>query len=499
MTQPFLYLRHRSTAHGDAIVVKDIDRQEVQVGSPFGVGERTAAPLTRAFNRVAHWNNDLYCILEDRIWKYDVANSGDWGVFYDFSANAIATYTEQRLGLYPVSVNGSGFLATGYPTASDSMRFITIDRAGNVSESATKTFPNLNVDTNDNRPFGPAVAWRNKLVWITDDGTPQLSIYDFETETASQTAGFDVGTTCVPNYTNPVVFNDKVWIGISENSFRNPFYIARLDGNVLTRLNRVDASPDIEWEGDSGGARKMGMLCEVTGCLYVVWETTNPGSSFDWFFRAHQIQIDRITNTVSSITPVDNTLPDEIRDSGIFEGLQTGDPAQSVFIRVDNKTNPGSPIYEIDFFNADDEGQTRRLYRWNGDMNTKWTFVDAGLDAYRYDFICATEGTSERIWTGSGTINATIPELTLGTTSIIAKFRIYGGQSGVSAQILYDKEGETLREIGTILSISSGSHDGTTASGLVADGTTEYELEWGASIDGITTGDNPKVAIRVFV
>lgn len=500
MTQPYLYLRYRSSAHADSIVVKDIDRQLIQVGSALPAEENSVAN-NKTFNRVVHWNNDLYCMLNDKIWKYDVANSGDWGVFYDFSGSVLVSPPAQRMGLYPCSVNGSGVLISAYPVSSTDIRFILIDTDGNVTETANKTGGGgYNSDDINWCNFGPAVAWKNRLYWIASNSTTtRVHYYDIETDTyfKQSSAGDDL---VFPRngMSNLAILNDHMYFCAKGSTGANQWWLYRFeDDGEPTPLIRVD--DDVQWRATDAQA-PMYSLVAITGCLYSVWLSVNPGSSFNYFYRARQILFDKSNNPTASID-VDVTLPDELKNGGTFADIGAGAQDGNMMVRVDLQTNgPTSPIYEFDYTALDDEGQSRRLYRWNGNMSTAWSFVDAGLDPFRNSYIVDIDGDSNTIWSGSGTLNTSAPRLSVAGRTIKCVFKIFGGanQPTVNAEILFNKDGETLSSKGTILSSSHGVVVGNINQGLVADGLTEYTIVWDAAVDGVLTNDNPKVAIRVF-
>ena len=137
MTQPFLYSRVASTPDSQMAVFKDIDRQVVQIGEDFGTDESIGSmPVTKRFNRCIHWQNDLYFIGRDRIWKYDVEANTGWQSFHIFNTSYAAGHPHpNKLGFTPCSIDGSGVLVTGYGSSVTQMRLIKIDEDGNVTET----------------------------------------------------------------------------------------------------------------------------------------------------------------------------------------------------------------------------------------------------------------------------------------------------------------------------------------------------------------------------
>lgn len=497
MTQPFLYVRVRSQTLPTAIVVQDIDRQTVQIGEPFASGNLESfenSLLGTARNRVVHWGNDLYCQLGSYIYKYDVAaNTGIWEVFYDATSFAYqAAVTFKRPGFWTASRDGVPYLITGWPLASNAnnTRFVLIDTSGNITTKDGAT--NNQIINGQATAYGPGVSWRNKLVYTKHNvSNPDIILYDLKDDTINLIDGFDIPLTEGFAVSNPVVIDDRVYVAMASNV--GDIYLGKINGNTLTSLGTISSGVD-----DIAIRNLQFMnLIEVTGCLYLAY-CADDGGVVE-MMNALQIFIDKNTQTVSNVRSANATIPPEINKGGIY----TNAANMAVFARIDNLSGSGvNPIYEFDVIKNSfiTENDDRRLYRWDGDMNTPWTFIDAGLNSLEYSYIMDMEGTSESIWTASGTLNVSPPRLEVSGIYINAIFKIYGaGQSGVKAQLLVDKDGEFLRTIGTPALTSHGLINGNQVEGLNADGSTEYTVTWDAANDGVLPGESPKVAIRVFV
>lgn len=490
MTQPFLYLRHRSSAHSQMAVFKDIDRQLVQIGEDFGAGE-SLVPVggwLPATNRVIHWQNDLYCVGNFAIWKYDVQNSGLWDVFYEYAAPA--GNSAQLGGLTACSIDGVPVLVTMYGTGSSTGRFVSISTSDIVTESSDKAFKGATWNGAVSYvPVWSPISWRNNLLFMTKIDDRAIHIYDLKSEALQFTSSVEF------NVTNLIVFNDKVFFAGGSEADGNRMRLRRLDGNIITDLGNIDnAQPTHRTNGTDNDNQ---CLIAVTGSLYCAWGMLDPINNPD--ATAAQIFIDPTDNTIASTIGRTNTVPAELRFGG---GLAS--TATKIIGRIDNISNNGlsPPTYEFEVVQTNgDQAQQRRLYTWNGDMNTTWTFIDVGLNDFRHDYNTQVAGsTVERIWSGSGTLNASEPTLVLSGPNILATFKVWGSnQTQVKAQILFDKEGGLCNTTGTIGSTDVGTIVGNIVEGLTADGTTEVTIAWEASLDGITTGDNPKIAIRVFI
>jgi hypothetical protein len=220
---------------------------------------------------------------------------------------------------------------------------------------------------------------------------------------------------------------------------------------------------------------------------------TGTGSSDRW--SLFEIEIDDQTKNVSSVTDISSKLPSALTVTGNFAN-------QHAVFRVDNLTNNGTaPIVEAMVSTAG-EGNGIDLYRWQNTPNGNFVFIDGGLDAWRNTRQGTVDGSSDRVWSGSGSLNASAPSLTVDGANIQVAFKVWGaGQSGVNAQIIFDNDSDAIETVGSIAATDVGSVNGAgdTVTGLTADGTTEVTVTWEAALDGITTGDNPRVAVRVFI
>jgi len=482
MTQPNLYMRRMSTSHTQVAVFKEINMQLVQVGSDFGTDEDTATDVP-GYNRVIHWENDLYAINYRSIWKYDVSNSGDWGPFYDFASHAINdTASAYKMGWTPCSIDGSGVLITAYPTSNVAMRIVRIDKDFNITEDAAVSPLPVSFQSPGQGCIMNAISWRNNVVWNQGGpGAPQINYYD-------------LGTSSITNVTNPAgawvsvqdqlcIYNDKVYKATFLNT--STPQLLRLDGSSLTDLGTIGAQTGpTQVRQHQGGA-----LVKVGAKLFSFLHDDGVG------WECHEIRLDAAGDLAGQANVTSIVLPTSL--SAAAGGVET-----SAVIRVDNITNSGlSPIYEMMVYDNFTEGTSSELYRWNNAPSGVMSLVDVGMDNFRFDRINTNDGTGGgRIWSGSGTLNVSQPCLSLNGSNIDAEFSVYGvGQTGVSLEFLFDKEGEVCNTLGTITSTTSGVLVGNTVTGLNADGFGTLTVTWSAAADGITPGDNPKAAARVFI
>lgn len=489
MTQPFLYARARSSSHSQISVFKEIDMQLVQVGSDFGTDDSAAGQQDRMENRVIHWENDLYCVGRFAIWKYDVANSGDWGVFHAFSTDPANAYARgKKIGLTPASIDGSGVLVCAYANnTSEGTTFVTIDKDLNVEEHASVSFSPQSYASASTTLAAGAISWRNKIVFpFFGSSSWDIGIYDLKTRTASSidlsSHGFAVSQPCI--------FKDKVYFCVlGQNGVDTGNKLYRLDGTTPTLLASIGSTVGPSSATSAG----INSLVEVGGKLFLLTSFKNSAGGWEMF----EIILDSNGGFVDAYSVTSITLPSSL------SGATTGQEADSS-LRIDNISNSGiEPIYEFLIAPDDTEGSSISLYRWTNAPSGTLGIVDAGLDRYNFTKISTSNGTGGgRVWTGSGTLNVSQPDMSLSNDALAidAEFTVYGvGQTGVALELLFDKEGEVCETRGTIGSSTIGVVTGNRVTELVADGITKVSVRWEAVTDGIVAGDNPKLAARVFI
>ncbi len=494
MVQPYLYMRANSTAHAQVAVFKEINMQLVQVGSDFGTVERTVSNgyQTAGDDRVIHWENDLYCVNGNTIYKYDVANSGDWDVFYTYAAPDGVTH--HRMGLVACSINGSGLLCTAFSTnASNQFRVVKIDKDLNVVEGPVQTRDYSPFGSTSFKTFSNPTSYRNNLVWhdgfFNANNGSAICVYDLETDSLVQpTQGLQING---PK-SQLVIHQDKIFGIFTWNSSGDVWSLWRVDGSVMLRIH--DFVDNVGNGGDFGAQGGGSAFIALDGKLYAIFITAATATQTDGTWVMKEITVDSNNNFVSTVD-VSSKLPSSLTST-------TNRREQNALFRMDNLTKFGvNPDVELLVGGGQvSEGVSRGLYRWENAPSGNIVFVDNGLDAWRFTHVSKIGGDSASIWSGSGTINASQPCLNLQGTNITAKFKVWGAsQTGVSAQLLFATESDPTMTEGTLDGTDAGSLNGNIVEGLTADGTTEVTVSWAAAFDGVLTGDNPKVSIRVFI
>lgn len=487
MTQPFLYMRQFSTAHAQVAVFQEIDGQLVQVGTDFGTVETTLGNNNVNENRVIHWENDLYCINRDTIFKYDVANSGDWGHFYTFLNPAVSENAKSfKMGFAVGSDEGSGVLICGYQNVAGDITFVLIDKDLNVTEDA----PSLAIDTNITAVGISAVAWRNSLAIRLDssNGVCEAWIYDIKERTATAVTS-DCNTALCPQ----LVINDNIYY-MGYGRFQDDLKLQIKSGNTWTPQSPIIIGGQIR--GAYGVSPWFhSAAVEIDGRIYLFNPGGVNGDGTGW--QCHEIILDSNGDYLAQNNVTSVVLPSLLSTSN-------GDRA-GMAIRIDNVTNSGiDPIYEMVVNQNSSEGSSSLLYRWNNAPSGMLQFISHTLDNARFAQINTNNGTGGgQIWSGSGMLNVSQPCLSLDGPigpNVNCEFTVYGSsQTGVALELLFDKRGENTIERATILSTDVGSVVGNRVIGLTADNTTKVTVGWDTVSDGIVGGDNPKISARVFV
>ena len=495
MTQPFLYMRRSSSTHSQNAVFREIDMQLIQIGTDFGADENTTN-YGVAYNRVIHWQNDLYAAGQYGIWKYDVANSGDWGVFHTYGdVHTGAVERANVLGLVPASINGSGVLVGGYiPLAGGGQidrKIIVIDGDGNVTERAQFTAV-AQVAVFSQGTYYQPIAYRNSILFAESRGNsypngPKIVEYNLETFAGSVLVGGPTSRFVVGG-NQLCIAKDNVYVcGFSVSA---PPVLWKKVGSSFVEQATIGTQTHTN---DLQHATAGSALCEIGGKLYCINPGSTAGGAHVNGWQAFEITLDDDGNYVSQQNITSGILPASMIASNTNE-------AHASF-RIDNITNGGTnPIYELVVYPNDTEGASAELYRWSNAPVGQLVLVNGGLDNGRLDVINTNDGTGAgRIWSGSGTINTSIPNMSIDGANINAEFTLYGAsQTGVALELWFDKNGESCNTRGTIISSTLGTVANNRVEGLTATNGTKLTVEWTASADGITSGDNPKVAARVY-
>lgn len=486
MTQPYLYLRNRSSTLPQAAAFKEINRQLIQIGADFGESDN-ASSFMRAENKIIHWSNSLLAINATGIWQYDISTEGPWTVMHSFANFHGSALLSNTAGFCPCSIDGSGVLVTAYPDASDvdGFRVVKIDKDLNVVEGPAVVGSFGFGFNSDQNHWKGMTSYRNRLLWqIRSEGA--LHSYDLKTDSLTEISLPNYVSSATPGVSQITIINDKPFL--IHQGPTSDITTWRIDGTIATEIG--------SW-GFDHSANEAGCyaLTSISGDLYLFGRIE---STDKWTLR--RMNLDSNGNFVST-EDLDYLLSTQITDQTLG-ALSANDFAMW---RIDQVTNgPENPIYELEIAPANDGA--RQLYTWNnaplGSGDSGWTFHGSTMTAKQFSWIDSTNGSSSPfVWPGSGVLNASQPNLSINADglTIDAEFEIYGpvGESGISLELYFDKEGELDSTMGSLNSATTGTLNGDVVEGLIVGDV--VSVNWNAVGDGIVNGDNPKIHARVFI
>jgi hypothetical protein len=495
MAQPYVYLRYRSSSHSQLAAFKSIDRQVSQIGSDFGSDAGlSVSPIIVEYSRIIHWENDLYAMDEENIWKYDVEASGSWGVLHTFATpnTTNSAARTRRLGLTPCSIDGAPLLVCGYGSSggNETCKIVRITSSGVFEDAETDLTAGESHNVSLLEPvFNTPVAYRNNIVWT---GRNDTYLYDLKGSSITITGAHPAGA--AGQHPSLCVFRDKLFVLYASTV---SCFVARLDGTTWTTVATLHS------KGGSNNTVEKGVIFPFEDKLCTFSFGSNPDEMF-----AHSLEF--AAGSTSSPTVVDNSVAVFAGDFGGNTDTNTTrvgpvgtKRAPQWFARQDLLTNgPSSPIYQLGFVvgSTQTEGASSiELYSWVPPDNAL-VFIDAGLDPIRYGRINNVDSTAgEYIWAGSGVLNASSPTLSVDGTNVDATYEIFGPSSTsglINLRLLYDAEGEYVFTQGTIDTTDVGVLVGNDVTALSPGDI--VTVSWAAAVDGIKLGDNPKVASYVF-
>ena len=506
MTQPYLYMRNRSTTAPQCAVFKEINRQLIQIGNDFGTSEGTAVTKMRCENRAIHWENDVYAVNHDTIYKYDVlaggsGGTGDWEPFYTFADKHVnANSIPAVMGLIPCSIDGSGVLCTAYPTtnvSNDHIRVVKIDKDLNVTEGPEVLRSSSALFTVNNNQWASAQSYRNEIIWGINDGVYATYSYDLKTDALTRIIPPDFTSSAGPGTSQYAVLRDTLYFVHQQDradvgGVEKYIGIWRLDGGISTNVGYITSV--IHHPRFDGCLALMAFNDKLYLCGSV--NGTSYGALYEIEIDANglaaPISPTAVTTNLSSLLP------------GALTSTWTGGFKNhfKTLWRIDSiTTGPENPIVELEVSTNGDADGTRGLWTWNtAPTGNNWTFQGNVMNGRQFSWVNVMAGsTSPYMWAGSGVLNAQQPCLSISSDALAidVQTEIFGtpGQSGISLEVYFDKEGETVETKGKIAAPTKGVLVGNTVTNLAVGDI--LSVRWEAVSDGIQPGDNPKVALKV--
>jgi hypothetical protein len=225
----------------------------------------------------------------------------------------------------------------------------------------------------------------------------------------------------------------------------------------------------------------------ATGDLILFMYHTSPGGTVQCY------QINKTTYAATLLTST--VLPTAVRALGnTFKARPYMDIEASL---GDDPNNP--PVY-VYFAASGTLGTTLTMYKWNG-VAALMTLVDSGGNV--------GHAISINPRPVGGQYSYTVGQLRL---RIVGRTPVFGGvrysfmcfssddNTAVKVRGFHDSGAiETLSEAATLTNPSVGTIVGAYNTGLIADGTTVYQVTWAAQDDGISQGERRKFGLDIVI
>lgn len=462
----------------------------VQLGNDITAGGFDSAPgasFTNDANRVVHFDNDLYAIIDDQIVKYN-SGTGDWDSEFTFS---ISSTKRRKSDLWPISVNGTPSLVALVVNAALSLAIVEFDGT---------TWSETNLVFSSNNDIHRSAVYRDKIFLNSDSAANEIVEVDPATPAVVQhnPPGKPVGTaagdfqifqgrffflsadgTSAANHWGLWEYTGATWV---QRSFVNT---ATTDAGAS-----AGAGFDIGNNGENGqcalftdGTDLFGLMpgddAGSSGTVLARW-TVN-GNDFDEF------------DLSATVLPADRRLGGADADGTKWE------------VWVDNDTDPTSPGIHIWFLSEHDVGNYT-YYEWNGIASP----LSGGLPSVSHEFKLpnGSVGGGARVWT-SGELNVKIEDVVpFAGGGLQIQFSAYNdvGPADKIVKFYFNSDEEVPTGQATLLGtpvVISGP--GSTPTRNVNqledveadDGATIYGVQWDTVTDGIGTNDHYSLIAQI--
>lgn len=496
--QPYLTMLNKSSSTSELSVFQDFNGQLVRIGEPFGTIEYTV-PISIYRNisagKVIHWQNALYAVGYDRIWKYTI-ESGIWNPVYQFISQSASNRTS--LGLWPLLDNNVPILVTAYTrNASNNCTIVEFN-----SDYTATEYPFTRGAT-----FTTAYRWRdptivnNKLYWIQHGNGASCPVYEWDISAKTLTnAGLQItdeiglqggyGPSLFVKHNNIYLYSYRytpvearnfpsVWKRLGSTSYKTIFTFPYERTSVSNESQNTTAFPYGEY-------------------VYFIDNINTP--EITWKMYALKIEEDDTVSEFHDVTT--QVFPSEFLTGGRKAGIYY----YTLWNRkYDNLSNGGSglPTVYLEYRDTLAVGQNNEyescaIYRFNGSGDVM-TLIGARPEFINYSSNTDIDGTSCRIWGGSGTLNVSLPKIINNGPNIDISFTVYGNnESNIAVGFLNSIPAEKVNNLCTLENPSHGSLSGNYIIDITADNTTEYTVTWKAQEDGVSNSNSPRLAGYVF-
>ena len=478
MSRPILVTDWRAT--GGNGVYTYTNGTVSQIGSDFGAELTGSSNQYRAYNRAIHWAGDLWALGDARLWKYDVANSGDWGVYHDFQSSARSDAASRACGFWPVTINDVSYITWGYINTSNQLVFARMDKDGVITEGAGNT-------TGASEIYNAQLSWDTPIL---HQGKPAWGI--LETSARPKLFVYDPGADTVSSFINNTAqyFN----VSLDPCSVGTTLYTIAEDAALECHLWTAEAGTFVKRANISMGvthslAGSWRRPCLIYDDTYLWALFYGDGTQDGWELRRIEIAA-----TGYIVENHSYAIPAALRRNG-----GTGAGVESSWHKyVDVESTPGTPQINLWYFPDKDTGNSVELYSFDPAGPT-FMSLGAGADTFEYAISHGALFGGERAWAGSGELGGMRTGHTVNAVDIDVDYEIFGGSGQeVNVEWYFTDDNNNIKTQCTILSSEEGTVvGGTIISGVTADSVAK-KFKWGAVLDGISSVATLTLAPRVY-
>lgn len=481
MGRPILIQSWKNT--GTFGVYTYTDGTVTQVGTDFGPGYSSTNAIDRGFNRVAHFAGDLWAVGRGRIWKYDVANSGDWGVYDDYVSDLYTTEGDSLAGFQVLVDGGEPYLYWVYlEVGTSQFIFKRMNKSGTIEALSNV----ISTEQSSHRNAGTA-SWsapinhNNKWAWThaTVGNRFGVSIYD------------PVGHTMV-NANNDSAMNTSSFVGSICSQGLSLYALTQSSANewALWTVESSNIAKKADLTSGASSVIGQGLPCLLSDDDYLYAFIYTNGTQNGWALK-------RIEVAATGYIVEDHTyaIPASLR---VNNGAASVNNGSAWYEYKDAESVPGSVKIQMLFSPQATAGATVSCYDFNTSAMSM-TYCGDGADTFQYAFSVGSSLGGERAWAGSGELDGIVVGQTTNSVDVDLDYQIFGGSGQlVNVEWWYTNTNNGLKNQATILSSQEGTVvGGTIISGVTADSSPK-QFKWGMVLDGINTSQNVTLAPRIY-
>ncbi len=441
--------------------------------------ELPTARFTSDANRVVHYDNDLYAIIEDQIVKYN-SGTNNWDTEFTLT---ITTTERRKADLWPIDINGTPSLIALFVNSSVQYAMVTFDGT---------TWTQTNLGTSANNDLHLSAVYRNKVFLNTDGGSQVIEV---DPTTPTLVAHSIPGKTSVSAAGDFQIFQGRFFYLATDGvNAGDNWGLWEYTGATWVRRSFINTATDDA--GASAGTFELGNAGENGACALFTDGTdlfglmpgrtaiSNEGSVLaQWTPNGNDFDE---TNLSATVLPADRQL-----GGGDGDGTKWN-------VWVDNDTTPTSPGIHIWFLSANDTGNYT-YYEWNGTGSPLST--GAASVSHEFKLPSGSVGGGARVWT-SGELNIKIEDVVpFAGGGLQIQFTAYNDVGPADKIVKFffnpDEEVPTTQATlaGTPVVISGPAAAPTRNVNQLEnveadDGASVYGVQWDTATDGIATNDH---------